>query len=133
MIPWLRAGHFLGLILWGGGLLTLTAGLRARAGRSHQDAAEADTARRIYNTVCGPGAFLTLFTGIGLLHSQQPLLKQPWLHGKLLLVAGLFVIDQLTRRALHRPVARGLTAAHAFVWIALIGAVLLVEMRPWAR
>ena len=134
MIPWLRAGHFLGLILWGGGLLALTALLRARerAGEGAQGTT-GPLALRLYRRVTGPGAFLALFTGVGLLHLQQPLLKQPWLHAKLTLVAALFVVDHLTLRAIKRPGARVVTVAHALTWIALIGAVALVELRPWAR
>ena len=142
MMPWLRAGHFLGLILWAGGLLALTRLLASHAAKpTGPEATERLVAveKAIYRFVAAPGAFLVLLTGIAMLHAAPALLKQPYMHAKLTLVVGLLVIDHMSMRG-YKKLAKGVGAptgkwrvVHGILAAVLLGIVLLIELRPWAR
>lgn len=142
MMPWLRAGHFLGLILWAGGLLALTRLLASHAAKpTGPEATERLVAveKAIYRFVAAPGAFLVLLTGIAMLHAAPALLKQPYMHAKLTLVVGLLAIDHMAMRG-YKKLAKGVGAptgkwrvVHGILAAVLLGIVLLIELRPWAR
>jgi putative membrane protein len=142
MMPWLRAGHFLGLILWAGGLLALTRLLASHAAKpTGPEATERLVAveKAIYRFVAAPGAFLVFLTGIAMLHAAPHLLKQPYMHAKFTLIVGLLAIDHMAMRG-YKKLAKGVGAptgkwrvVHGILAAVLLGIVLLIELRPWAR
>lgn len=142
LLPWLRAGHFIGLILWAGGLLALSRLLASHAARpTGPEATErlVSAEKRLYRMVAAPGAFLALLTGIAMLHAQPHLLKQPYMHAKFTLILGLFVLDHLCMRG-FKKLSRGVGSGtgrwgliHGLIGVLVVGIVLLIELRPWAR
>lgn len=142
MGAWLKAAHVVGVVMWAGGLLALTRLLWAHARRpTAPEAGERLIAveRALYRGLCAPGLFLALFTGVFMLHQAQPLLKQPFMHAKLGLVALLFVVDHLAMRGIGR-LAKGVgtvgggryAAAHGVAAAVVVGAAVLVLVRPWS-
>jgi uncharacterized integral membrane protein (TIGR00701 family) len=113
MLPWLKALHLVGIILWMGGLFYLTSHLGNHAELESPEARDAfaEVERKSYYFVIVPGFLITLFAGLA------PMLMQgfgtylstegAWgstFHVKLTLVVLLIVIDQVTHykmRQLH--------------------------------
>ncbi|MEZ4468529.1 MAG: CopD family protein [bacterium] len=142
LLPWLRAGHFLGIILWAGGLLALSRLLASHAAKpTGPEATERLLAveKAVYRRLASPGAGLVFLTGIAMLHQNPHLLKQPYMHAKFALIAGLLVMDHLCMRG-YKRVARGVGAPlgrfrlmHALSFACVLGIVMLIQLRPWAR
>ncbi|MCB9548000.1 MAG: CopD family protein [Myxococcales bacterium] len=142
LLPWLRAGHFLGIILWAGGLLALSRLLASHAARATgPEATERLLAveKAVYRRLASPGAGLVFLTGIAMLHQQPHLLKQPYMHAKFSLIAVLLVVDHLCMRG-YKRVQRGVGAPigrfrllHGVALACVVGVVLLIQLRPWAR
>ena len=93
---WFARAHVVGSALFAGSLLALTgwAALRpsvppARLGR-------------LWRTVCGPAAWVALFTGIGTLHLDQRLLTARWAHLFAAALGGLLVVDAICQFVLSR-------------------------------
>lgn len=138
----LRAGHFIGLILWAGGLLALTRLLASHAAKpTGPEATERLVAveKAVYRFVAAPGAFLVFLTGIAMLYQNPHLLKQPYMHAKFTLIAVLLVLDHMSMRG-FKKLAKGVGSpgkkwqvVHAVLAAVLVGVVLLIELRPWAR
>lgn len=129
MVLWLRAAHFLGLLLWAGGLIALTRMLQLNV--------KAAVAQRMYRTVVAPGLFLSLLSGIWMLHSQQALLRDPNMRAKLAVVVLLLGLDHICMRGIKRLTGddserRGFAIVHAVVLIFLAMIVVLITVRPFS-
>ena len=130
--------HVLGVILWMGALFVVSRLLAEHA--THPASGEALTGleERLFGSIVHGGAAVVIATGILLVLDQPGLLKQGWLHAKLLLVLALVVLDvRLYRRmqalhALPSSVSRGeMFRLHGFIGLALIGVVFLTIVRPF--
>lgn len=142
LILWLRAGHFLGLILWAGGLAALTRLLASHAARpTAPEATErlVEVEKAIYRFVAAPGAFLVFLTGIAMLHQASHHLKQPYMHAKFTLIAVLLVIDHMAMRG-YKKLAKGVGSParkwrilHGLTVAIAAGIVLLISLKPWIR
>jgi protoporphyrinogen IX oxidase len=92
---WFKAFHIIGIVVWFAGLFYLV-----RLFIYHVEAdQEPEPARtilknqyqimelRLYRIITTPGMIVTVAMAIGLLSTEPDVLKQPWLHFKLLFVA----------------------------------------------
>jgi putative membrane protein len=144
MRPWLLAFHLLGVVLWMGGLLTLSRvlGYHAR---------EAPSVRPRYTWLEGrlnylvalPGAVLTVATGVGMaiFYGRAWFRAALWLHYKLALVAVVLTLHfsltlrqrRIARQSPEAPVPRALFAAmHGTLGLLLIGILLLATHHTMA-
>ena len=130
--------HVLGVILWMGALFTVSRVLAEHA--THPAAGEALTnlEDRLFGSIIHGAAAVVIATGVLLILNQPELLRQGWLHLKLLLVLVLVVLDvRLYRRmqALHTlpsSVSRAeFFRLHGFLGLALIAVVFLAVVRPF--
>jgi uncharacterized membrane protein len=121
---WLVPGHLLGMLLWGGGLLAIAR--RAHRGGEH---AQPKAMTGLYRQAVMPGAFLTFFTGIWLLH-QQPKLLYLWVFdAKLLGVVGLMVADALcAHRFVRNDRSDGARTLFIVIGGLLAGCILLATL-----
>ncbi|MFN3202531.1 MAG: CopD family protein [Bradymonadia bacterium] len=128
-MQWVRAVHIFSLLLWAGGLVALTRMLALSPGDQVKT-----LGRRLYLRLAAPGAFFVFLTGIWMLHQQQALLRQPFMHAKLGLVGGLFVIDHLAMRGLKGPDRpRRFLALHIITLLLLAGIVILIVVKPFIK
>ena len=141
---WLIAFHIIGIIVWMGGLATLS---RLLGHHASLESAEARAAlvtfeRRSYLAAVLPAFLVTLGTGLAMLMANGfgHYLKAdgPWggtFHAKLTLVVGLIVADQLVfakMRKLHRDDQGSrafFMAVHGITGLAFMIIVILVKTR----
>jgi len=94
---------------------------------------------RLFKGLAHPGAALVVMTG-GILIGENPqYLREPWLHGKLLLVALIIVLDL---RVYFRASAylagtvqlrsRECMVLHGAISLAFFGILILVLLKPWS-
>lgn len=125
-MEWVRAVHIFSTLLWIGGLLALTRLLALQG--------PLEVGRGLYRRLTAPGAFFVFLTGVWMLHQHSALLRQPYMHGKLGLIAGLFVVDHLTMRGLKgggHP--RRYAWLHAVTLLLAAGVVILIVVRPFIK
>lgn len=110
---WYKAFHIIGIVVWFAGLFYLV-----RLFIYHVEADEQpEPARtilknqyqimekRLYNIITTPGMAVTVAMAIGLLSTEPEVLKQGWLHIKLLFVGGLIVYHFYCGRLLKQLAA----------------------------
>jgi putative membrane protein len=140
MISALRILHLFGVILWMGGLLTVTTILRIASGKSGTDKSVGYTlARRLLNAAANPGALVAIVLGIALLVAQPKLLHEGWFHAKLFLVlAVLFIHGRLYLRARvlesdpsYPAAGKQFAALHGALSALLLAILFLVLVRPF--
>jgi putative membrane protein len=138
---WLKAFHIIGVVVWFAGLFYLI-----RLYVYHASEREAVVIqrfevmeRRLYLYITVPGAYLTVFTGAGLLMMTWDLFKgQFWIHTKIMLVLILLGIHLYSGR-LRKGFLRGNMSFSPFFFrilneiptILLIAIVLLVVLKPF--
>ncbi|CEJ48053.1 protoporphyrinogen oxidase HemJ [Umezakia ovalisporum] len=92
---WFKAFHLIGIVVWFAGLFYLVR-LFIYHVEANQEPEPAKTIlknqyhimeKRLYNIITTPGMFLTVAMAIGLLSTEPEVLRQGWLHIKLLFVA----------------------------------------------
>jgi putative membrane protein len=139
-MAWWRTFHVLGIILWAGGLLTIS-----RMAAYHVAEAAAVQPRfswvewRMYWLVTVPGAVITLVTAAGLLSTGTPNYGTlGWFHVKMALVLLLVILHAVLHvklKALRdRPgdARKALfSAVHGTIGLTLIGILIMVEVRPF--
>ncbi|MDB5367145.1 MAG: hemJ [Rhodospirillales bacterium] len=141
MILWLKALHVVSVIAWMAGMLYLP-----RLFVYHAQATPGSEAsetfkvmeRRLLRAIINPAMAATLIFGIAMLVLEPALLRQPWLHAKLVLVLFLAVLHgkfSRWRRDFEqdrntRP-ARTFKIVNELVTVAMIGIVILVIVRPF--
>ena len=140
MVAWTLVFHIIGLVFWLGSLLVVTQVLAIHTEETLPEA-RATLARletKLLKGLAHPGAALVVITGV-LLVSQDPhYLREHWLHGKLLLVIILVVLDlRVTFRArafqegkieLSRRECMTLHGAISLVFFAIL---ILVLIKPF--
>lgn len=131
MLPTVRIVHLLSFTLWGGGLVLISALLWRRPDLG-------GALRRGRQWVLGPAAYLTILTGIWLLHSEPALLKARFMYLKILGLLAVMVLDYALARATEAnaqgtPLDRGrMLLLHGCLTVS-VGAVALVsQVKPWA-
>ncbi|MEA5580474.1 protoporphyrinogen oxidase HemJ [Nodularia harveyana UHCC-0300] len=92
---WFKAFHLIGIVVWFAGLFYLVR-LFIYHVEANQEPEPAKTIlknqyqimeKRLYNIITTPGMLVTVAMAIGLLSTEPEVLKQGWLHIKLLFVA----------------------------------------------
>lgn len=127
MIAWTLVFHMIGLVFWLGGLLVVTHTL---ALHTAEDSPEARGAlgrleSKLLRGLAHPGAAIMVVTGFMLVGHDPNLLRQHWLHAKLLLVVILIALDlRVTFRA--RAFQDGTIEMTRGECMALHGAIALV-------
>jgi uncharacterized membrane protein len=139
MYLWLKGVHVLGMVVYVGGMLTLTRML-GRAVRYESPTSRADAYRelkRMHVFVDWGGLFLMLAAGLWLLVADplgKAYLKQGYFHLKLTCMVVLIVCDVLLSRRLFRlradrepqPGAAFFKIMHGLAGLALLGALAAV-------
>jgi len=94
---WFKAFHIIGIVVWFAGLFYLVR-LFIYHVEANQEPEPARTIlknqyqimeKRLYNIITTPGMLVTVAMAIGLVSTEPEVLKQGWLHFKLLCVASL--------------------------------------------
>ena len=138
MYPWLKLVHLLGMIMYVGGLLTLTR-LLGHAVRYESPVSRADAYRvlkRMHVFVDWGGLVLMLGAGLWLLVADpmgKAYMKQGYFHLKLMCALALIVCDIALSRKLFRlqgdgpqPAATFFRIMHGVAGLALLGALAAV-------
>jgi putative membrane protein len=131
--------HLFGVIFWIGGLLMLTSLLSRvpeEVGLSKERLLGA--IRRLFEVAVNLGAAITIGLGIVLIAMRPNLLRQGWLHAKLLLVAViLFYHVRFYRRIRFlqdnpgESSAREFRVVHAVVSLLTLAILMLAVLRPF--
>jgi protoporphyrinogen IX oxidase len=133
------AFHLLAVIIWIGGLLTLTSVL-ARVPEEVGLPRERllGTVRSTYRGAVNIGAIIAILLGIVIIVLQPEVLHRGWLHLKLLLVLGiLFYQWRLYRRIRHLEENPGDTSggefrmAHGILSLLVLAILLLAILQPF--
>ncbi|KAM3100253.1 protoporphyrinogen oxidase HemJ [Phormidesmis sp. 146-35] len=110
---WFKAFHIVGIVCWFAGLFYLPrlfvyhaeANEQPEPARSILKNQYQIMEKRLYRIIMTPALILTIVMAIGLVHTEPDVLKQPWLHIKLALVAALLVYDHLCLRIMKKLAA----------------------------
>ena len=127
MVAWTLVFHVIGLVFWLGSLLVVTQILamhtEEKSPETRHTLERLET--RLLRGLTHPGAALMVITGFLLVSEDPRVLQEHWLHGKLLLVIILVVLDlRVTFRA--RALQEGKTELSRRECMALHGAISLV-------
>jgi putative membrane protein len=139
-VAWILAFHVFGVILWMGSLLVLCSllGLVAdEVGVSKERFLVA--ARRLFDFSANGGAMATIGFGIWLIFLDPGVLRQGWLHIKLLLVLVMVVMHARLYRRINALEAepsganrREFAMTHGILSALLLAILLLVFLRPFS-
>ncbi len=139
-MAWILALHVFGVVLWMGSLLVLASMLRLvseEVGVSKERFLVA--ARRLFEVSANGGALVTIGFGIWLILIDPAVLRQGWLHIKLLLVVAVIVIHARLYRRVNALQAepseanrREFLMAHGILSVLLLAILLLVFLRPFS-
>ncbi len=139
-MAWILAFHVFGVILWLGSLLVLSSllGLVAdEVGVSKERFLVA--ARRLFDFSANGGAMAAIGFGIWLIFLDPGVLRQGWLHIKLLLVVIVIIVHARIYRRIGaleaEPSAanrREFAIIHGVLSALLLGILLLVFLRPFS-
>ncbi|MCC7109190.1 MAG: CopD family protein [Deltaproteobacteria bacterium] len=142
MILWIKALHVVAVISWMAGLLYIYrlfvyhAMETEAVVRSRFEVME----RRLLNAITTPAGLVALVTGTLMIVLQMHLLKQPWMHAKLTLVLGMIASHVYALRARKRLLTEPQAVGHKrfrvlneIPTLLMIGIVIFVVVRPWAR
>lgn len=111
---WFKAFHLIGVVVWFSGLFYLPR-LFIYHVEANEQSEPAQTIlknqyqlmeKRLYNIITTPGMVVTVAMAVGLLSCEPEVLRDRWLHIKLLLVGGLVAYHFYCGR-LMRQLARG--------------------------
>lgn len=140
MVAWTLVFHVIGLVFWLGSLLAVTHILAAHAEEPSTEA-RAGMARlesKLLKGLAHPGAALMVITGFLLVAEDPHVLREAWLHGKLLLVIILIVLDlRVTFRAKAfgagkiEMTRRECMALHGAIALVFFGILILVLIKPF--
>jgi putative membrane protein len=140
MVAWTLVFHVMGLVFWVGSLLVVTHTLAQHTQEESPEAREAlgRLESKLLRGLAHPGAAIMVITGFILVGHDPSLMRQPWLHAKLLLVIILIALDlRVTFRArafqegtieMTRGECMGLHGAIALVFTLIL---ILVLVRPF--
>ena len=139
---WIKALHVIAVISWMAGLLYIYRlfvyhAMESEAVvRSRFEVME----RRLLRAITTPAGIVAVVTGVVMIVLQTGFLRQPWMHAKLtlaVLLIGTHVYAMLARlRLLTEPHAvshKRFRVLNELPTLLMIGIVILVIVRPWAR
>ena len=142
MMLWIKALHVVAVISWMAGLLYIYRlfvyhAMESEAVvRSRFEVME----RRLLRAITTPAGIVAVVTGVVMIVLQTGFLRQPWMHAKLtlaVLLIGTHVYAMLARlRLLTEPHAvshKRFRVLNELPTLLMIGIVILVIVRPWAR
>jgi protoporphyrinogen IX oxidase len=139
-VAWILAFHVFGVILWMGSLLVLTSLLglvSEEVGVSKERFLVA--ARRLFDLSANGGALAAIGFGIWLIFIDPSVLRQGWLHIKLLLVLVIIVMHARLYRRINALEAepsganrREFAMTHGILSALLLAILLLVFLRPFS-
>ena len=96
--------------------------------------------RRLFKAIANPASIVTFLTGVAMLWYEPYLLKQPYMHIKLTLVLGMFVMHGLSGKFRKDLITDPQKVAHRTFRILneiptllMIGIVIMIIVRPFAR
>ncbi|YAF95592.1 MAG: protoporphyrinogen oxidase HemJ [Nodularia sp. CChRGM 3473] len=107
---WFKAFHIIGIVVWFAGLFYLVR-LFIYHAEANQEPEPARTIlknqyqimeKRLYNIITTPGMLVTVAMAIGLVSTEPEVLKQGWLHIKLLFVALLLAYHHYCSRLMKQ-------------------------------
>ena len=95
MVAWTLVFHLIGLVFWVGSLLVVTHVLAMHSEETSPEAQASLAAleTKLLRGLAHPGAAIMVITGFILIGHDPNLLKEHWLHAKLLFVVILIVLD----------------------------------------
>jgi putative membrane protein len=140
MVAWTLVFHTIGLVFWVGSLLVVTHTL---AIHTEEDSPEARAAlgrleSKLLRGLAHPGAAIMVVTGFILVGHDPDLLRQHWLHAKLLLVVILIALDlrvAFRARAFQEgtvEMTRGeCMALHGAIALVFTAILILVLVKPF--
>jgi putative membrane protein len=139
---WVKALHVVAVISWMAGLLYLFRLFVYHAEESLPEvmARLQVMERRLLRAITTPAMVMAVVTGGTLLALQPALLKQPFMHAKLSLVAGMLVMHGLGARWRRRLIDEPRFRSHRFFRVMneiptllMIGIVIMIIVRPFLR
>jgi protoporphyrinogen IX oxidase len=139
---WLKAVHVIAIISWMAGLLYLFRLYVYHAMETEPVVKERLKVmeRRLLNAITTPAAVVATVTGISMLVLAPYYLEQPYMWIKLTLVAGMLVVHILGIRyrkvfltAQAVPSHRFFRVMNEIPTLLMIGIVIMIIVRPWAR
>jgi putative membrane protein len=143
LLLWLKALHVIAVIAWMAGILYLF-----RLYVYHVEETETvvmsrltDWERKLLNRIATPAMLAAATFGTAqLVLMPGYYLTQPWMHGKLTLVTALIATHvwamRIHKRLIHEPHAykgKTLRLANELPTLLMMGIVILVIVKPWAR
>ncbi len=140
MVAWTLVFHLIGLVFWLGSLLAVTHILASHAEETSPEvrASLSHLESKLLKGLAHPGAALMIITGILLISEDTHVLREAWLHGKLLLVVILIVLDlRVTFRAKKfqegkiEMTRRECMALHGAISLVFFGILILVLIKPF--
>jgi putative membrane protein len=139
---WIKSLHLIAVISWMAGLLYLFRLYVNHAAESEAVVMERlqGMERRLLRAITTPAMVVAVATGATMLALQPQLLRQPFMHAKLTLVAGMLLMHRLGARWRVRLIADPHFRSHKFFRVMneiptllMIGIVILIIVRPFAR
>jgi uncharacterized membrane protein len=139
LMPWLRAGHFIGLFVWIGGMFTVYWMLRFHAHAPKTVHEKLLLSERSLALMMDLGSALAIGCGIGMIFGYTPnLLARPgagWFHIKLtVIVVGLLPVHGMLRARIKKFSRGQVSEVPGWQWSLLLGSitaiVLLVTQGP---
>lgn len=140
-LEWLLVFHLLGIVFWLGALLIVThllaADSEAASEETHQVLGRLET--KLFNGIAHPGAAIVIISGLLMIMTNPHYyLSRGWLRAKLILVAGLVVLDFITYRRMRAFKAgtaklqrKQCMALHGAIALLFIGILVLVLVQPF--
>ncbi|MBD2663306.1 hypothetical protein B6N60_03178 [Richelia sinica FACHB-800] len=110
---WFKAFHIIGIVVWFAGLFYLVR-LFIYHVEANQEPEPARTIlknqyqimeKRLYDIITTPGMIVTVAMAIGIISTEPEILKEPWLHFKLLFVAMLLAYHHYCGRLMKKLAA----------------------------
>lgn len=139
---WLKAVHVMAIISWMAGLLYLYRLYVYHAMETEAVVRERLQVmeRRLFRGITVPAAVLSTATGVAMLVWMPFYLQQPYMHAKLLLVGGLLASTIQGGWYRHRLASDPTRYSHRLFrflnevpTVLMIGIVIMIIVRPWAR
>lgn len=140
-LEWLLVFHLLGIVFWLGALLIVTHLLaedsEAASEETHQVLGRLEA--KLFNGIAHPGAAIVIISGfLMIMTNPHYYLSQGWLRAKLILVAGMVVLDFITYRRMRAFQAgaaklqrKQCMALHGAIALLFIGILVLVLVQPF--
>jgi len=134
----LRFVHLLGVVLWMGSLLVVSRLLAEHAVEPAAGERLGPLERRLFGSLVHGGAALVIASGILLILDQPSVLRQGWLHAKLLVVLGLVAADARLYRRMQAQHASpgsvtraGVLRLHGWIAAGMVAVLALAVLRPF--